>query len=331
MKKILIYRFSAMGDVIMLLPVIKGVLATNKEIEIYLLTRKYLFPFFDNIENLHLIEADLKKKHKGVKGIYRLYKEIKKQVKPDVVIDLHQVLRTYLLNLFFRLNGTPVTTFEKGSVEKKKQVKNKSKKELRSTITRYQLAFEKAGFKVELPSAPVLNQKVDEIRFEKNIDTNNHSYKLIGIAPFAQHVQKIWGLDKVEQLIQAIQQKITAKILLFGGGKNELQQLTQLANQFENVFVSANYYTLKEEIGVIGKLDAMISMDSANMHMSALCGIPTISIWGATHSSLGFAPYQQPKQNIIEYTGDKISCRPCSVYGNKKCIYNDVRLSLIHI
>ena len=171
----------------------------------------------------------------------------------------------------------------------------------------------------------MLKQLINEEKFIQSFGEINATTKLIGIAPFAQHAQKIWGLVKVEQLIKQIDQNFDAKVILFGGGVTELAQLSKLASQFNNVYVSGNHYKLAEEIGVIGKLDAMVSMDSANMHMAALCGIPTISIWGATHSSLGFAPYQQPKENIIEYTGDKIACRPCSVYGNKKCIYNDVR------
>ena len=314
-----------MGDVIMLLPVLKGVLESNKDLEIYLLTRKYLFPFFEGIKNLHLLEADLSDRHEGFRGIYRLFQDLKNEINPDEVIDLHQVLRTYLLNFFFKLKGTKVTKFDKGTLEKKIQVKKKSKQQLPNTIDRYQKAFEEIGLKFQLPNAPILKKKIDEENFTQNFGALTKETKLIGIAPFAQHKQKIWGVDKVEKLIVKIQQNYEAKIILFGGGLTEINRLSRLESKFENVFVSAQRYALDEEIGIIGHLDAMISMDSANMHIAALCGTPTISIWGGTHSALGFAPYQQPKENIIEYTGDKIACRPCSVYGNKKCIYNDVR------
>ena len=133
--------FRAMGDVIMLLPVLKGVLSANKDVELYLLTRKFLFPFFEGIENLHLIEADFKGKHKGTAGVHQLYKELKQSVNPDLVIDLHQVLRTYLLNFFFKLSGTKVCTFDKGSADKKQQVKQKSKDTLPNTVTRYKRAL----------------------------------------------------------------------------------------------------------------------------------------------------------------------------------------------
>jgi len=315
-----------MGDVIMTLPVLKGVLTANSNVEIYLLTRKYLFPFFEGIENLHLIEADLKNRHKGIKGLYRLFKEIRTEIKPDRVIDLHQVLRTYLLNIFFRISFTKVISFNKGSAEKKEQVRKKSRKQLPDTITRYREAFEKAGFKVTLPDAPVLQQKTDKVFFEENfgVITDNNT-KLIGIAPFAQHKQKIWGEKKVEKLITLIQENFNAKIFLFGGGKKEMDKLREIKEKFKNIFVSADFYTLDKEIGLIGALDLMVSMDSANMHIAALTGIPTISVWGGTHSSLGFAPYQQDKKNMIEYNGPKLTCRPCSVYGNKKCIYNTVK------
>jgi len=62
MTKLLVYRFSAMGDVILLLPVLKGVLDANTDVEIYLLTQPGFFPFFKNIDRLHLVGADLKAK-----------------------------------------------------------------------------------------------------------------------------------------------------------------------------------------------------------------------------------------------------------------------------
>ncbi len=63
----------------------------------------------------------------------------------------------------------------------------------------------------------------------------------------------------------------------------------------------------------------MISMDSANMHLASLLGVPTISIWGATHPDLGFRPYNQPPDHQIEAPEGALKCRPCSVYGGKPC------------
>jgi len=62
----------------------------------------------------------------------------------------------------------------------------------------------------------------------------------------------------------------------------------------------------------------MISMDSANMHIAALTGIHIVSIWGATHPYAGFTPYISNSRSHIVQNED-LSCRPCSVFGNKPC------------
>ncbi|RZL98110.1 MAG: glycosyl transferase family 1, partial [Pedobacter sp.] len=63
-------------------------------------------------------------------------------------------------------------------------------------------------------------------------------------------------------------------------------------------------------------LNVMISMDSANMHLASLQGIPVVSIWGGTHPFLGFYGWRQPLANAIQID---LPCRPSSVFGNKQC------------
>jgi len=319
MTKLLVYRFSAMGDVVLLLPVLKGALEANHDLEIYFLTQSGFFPVFQNIDRLNLIEADIKGKHQGFAGLFKLFLKIKREIKPDKVIDVHSVIRTITLDVLFWLTGHQVAIFEKGTVSKLKIVKSKLLVPLPNTIDRYKDAFINAGFPVNLPEPPVLQKSEDHLNYP---DLFNKSI-IIGIAPFAKHKQKIWGVSKVENLIDEINKSYDAKILLFGGGKSEFEILNKLSRKYSNCIVSADYFRFSEEIHVFSKLSIMISMDSANMHLASMAGIPTISIWGATHPALGFAPYKQPSENIIQYDGDKLSCRPCSVYGNKECIYSD--------
>lgn len=325
MKRILVYRFSAMGDVVMLLPVLKGLLDANHEIEIHLLTRSFLFPVFRGIDRLQLHEADLNGEHKGMNGLFRLYQHLKEDVKPEMVFDLHQVLRTYNLNLYFRWGGTPVFTFKKGQVEKRKAVLSKSHQYLPGTIERYSAVFRKAGLKINLPNPPLLNQASKKVALQKLGLETKEDLRLIGIAPFAKHPQKVWGVEKVEQLIRDLSSDQNHRFVLFGGGKEEISLLDQLAAKLPNTLVAAHFLKLEDELEVLPQLDVMLSMDSANMHLAAMAGIPVLSIWGATHPSLGFAPYAQAQDNQIQYDGPELNCRPCSVFGNKKCKFGDVR------
>jgi ADP-heptose:LPS heptosyltransferase len=319
MRKILIFRFSAMGDVVMLLPVVIGILDENKDVEIYLLTQKIFFPFFQSIERLVLLEADLKNRHRKIKGLFALYKEIKRTVKPDLVLDLHCVIRTTILDLFFFLSGFKVFRFDKGTFEKAKLIRSKNIFSLKSGVERYLDIFNKAGIHGSLPTGVLFNLAPRNI---DNIEVLNSDI-IIGIAPFAKHRQKVWGISKVKELIGRINEKYSCKILLFGGGSNEISELRNLAGEFDNCVVSSDYFNLAQEIGVVQSLSLMLSMDSANMHIAAMANVPTVSVWGATHPAFGFAPYSQPLENIIQYSGNEISCRPCSVYGAKPCQYGD--------
>lgn len=319
MTKILVYRFSAMGDVILLLPVLKGVLAANNDLEIYLLTQPNFFSIFRGIDRLHLVEADLKGHNNGFKGLFRLFKSLESTIKPDIVIDLHCVLRSYILDFFFRINGFRVINFRKGTFKKHQLIRTKLLNPLPNTIDRYAEAFLSAGFPVSLPEPPLFSPSILQVPFSDLLKKP----VWIGVAPFAKHAPKIWGIKKIESLLVELGKVHDANIILFGGGKSELDTLNLLAAKYANCIVSANHYKFHEEIDLITQLDVMISMDSANMHIASMAGIPTVSIWGATHPALGFAPYKQPAENIIQYPGDQLNCRPCSVYGNKKCIFSD--------
>ena len=64
----------------------------------------------------------------------------------------------------------------------------------------------------------------------------------------------------------------------------------------------------------------MVSMDSANMHLASLVDIPVVSIWGATHPYCGFKGWRQNDENIIQLP---LTCRPCSVFGDRPCHRGD--------
>ena len=217
MTKLLVYRFSAMGDVILLLPVLKGVLDANTDVEIYLLTQPGFFPFFKNIDRLHLVGADLKAKNKGILGLFSLFNQIRKEICPDKVIDAHCVLRTYILDFLFCISGYRVVSINKGTWSKKRIIKSKKISFLPTTVDRYSDTFFRAGYNVKLPSPSLYSQ----VSVPDNFSQVFNKPILIGIAPFAKHQQKIWGIEKVENLIKRLNQLYDVNVLLFGGGKAE--------------------------------------------------------------------------------------------------------------
>lgn len=77
---------------------------------------------------------------------------------------------------------------------------------------------------------------------------------------------------------------------------------------------------LDGELALISHLNVMVSMDSANMHLASLVGVPVVSVWGATHPFAGFMGWGQSMDNAVQLD---LPCRPCSIFGNKPCLRGD--------
>ena len=132
-------------------------------------------------------------------------------------------------------------------------------------------------------------------------------YKLIGIAPFAQYSEKTYPADKMQQVIQLLVKHEYVKIFLFGG-KNDVAALQQFTDIDKDKIQSlAGVMPFTEELNAIAQLDVMVSMDSANMHLASIYGVPVVSIWGGTHPYLGFYGWGQPLSNAVQV---QLDCRP---------------------
>lgn len=310
-KHILVIRLSAMGDVAMMVPVLRAFTEQYPEVKLTVLTRGFFRPFFRDLKNVEVFSADLKGKHQGVYGLYKLSRELK-HLGIDAVADLHNVLRTKILKFLFV--GLETIQIDKGRDDKKALVSGQKFTQLKTTVQRYVDVFEKLGFPVEVsnptfPKRKELNSKTLAIVHE------NRAFKWIGIAPFAAHEGKMYPLKMMEELIAELSKE--HQIILFGGGESEIQQLNILESKFGNVTNIAGMLTLEEELDVISNLDLMLSMDSGNGHLAAMLGIKVVTLWGVTHPFAGFAPFHQPNEFSLLANRSIYPLIPTSVYGNK--------------
>ncbi|MCP9765846.1 glycosyltransferase family 9 protein [Lacihabitans soyangensis] len=327
MKKIIIFRFSAMGDVALLLPVVLNAIIRNPDLKITIVTREKFKVFFDCNPNIDVFIADFDKKHKGFFGLFKLFQELN-NLSPDFVFDLHQNIRTQVLKFFFLFTRAKIFGFDKGRNEKKKLVKNQEFKQLSHVTERYYTVFKEAKL---VPKNSKIENLPEFFKFpsetEKKIENWLVKFKgrrLVGIAPFAQHKGKIWPIENYSSLIVLLSKEFPeCQIVLFGGGKQEKEILESLKNELPQIENLVGVFSLKEELALINRLDLMICGDSSNMHFAALSNIPVLSIWGSTHSFAGFGALFQPETNTIEISKEELSCRPCSVYGNKPCYRKD--------
>lgn len=329
LKKILILRFSAMGDVVLLVPVVRSLVAEHQDVEVTVVTRPKFAAFFQGIERVIVFEADVDHKFKGFFGIRQLFRALVLKKNYDVVIDVHDHLRTIILRNLFKLFGKRVIVFDKGRAEKKafSRKENKITTPLPHTVERYKAAFEKAGFQFKLLQPPYLiptdeSKKIIEAWFVKKELIKNE--KWIGLAPFAMHKSKIWPVANYPTVINAIIKETNAKFFLFGGGDEEIQYFEDLQLLFpNNTVMVAGRLKLPQEISLMTHLDLMVCVDSSNMHLATLTGTPVLSIWGGTHPDVGFGPFGQGKESILQISREELPCRPCSVYGKETCYRGD--------
>ncbi len=127
-------------------------------------------------------------------------------------------------------------------------------------------------------------------------------------------------MDKQEEVIAHFAKDPRVKVFLFGGGKNEESVLASWVNKYPSVTSLIGKLNMNTELILMSYLDAMVSMDSANMHLASLVNAPVVSVWGATHPYCGFMGWKQSPMNAVQVD---LPCRPCSVFGNKSCYRKD--------
>ena len=203
----------------------------------------------------------------------------------DMVADLHDVLRSKGLCRLMKLRGTRIERIDKGRAEKKMLTAPENKQRVQLKTTVERYREVFVRLGFDLPEIPLPSR----IRYPMSEAVARlagaHDGTWIGVSPFAQHEGKIYPLDKMREV------------------------MLRLAR-------------LGQEMELISNLDLMVSMDSSGLHMSSLVGLPVVSVWGATHPFAGFYGFGQDPALAVQVD---MPCRPCSVYGNKPCLFGDYR------
>ena len=332
MTHLLLLRFSAMGDVALLAPVVKAVADRYPDVRITVVTRPKFAVFFAQFPQVHVVEANVNGQHKGLAGLFRLFQELRKMDQVDLVVDANENLRSAVLKRLFRMAGVASVTIDKGRAGKKALTRkdDKIRQPLPHSIDRYAHLFGTAGFTVQPPASfsftprPSAETELAAFLERQQLTPEAQDDPWLGIAPFAQHLQKMWPFDRFKPLLEQLYSSQPVRVFLFGGGSQEIAQLETLRQCFPQAIIVAGQLSLAAELALMHQLDGMLCMDSGNMHLAALSGVRVLSIWGATHPDAGFGPWGQGNDAIIQVPTDVLTCRPCSVFGNLPCWRGDL-------
>ena len=317
----------------MTVPVVAALAQQYPEVRITVLSKDFVRPLFEGLApNVGFMGADLKKEYHGVKGLNTLYRRLTAK-NFTAIADLHDVLRSKYLRMRFDLGRYKVAHINKHRHGRRQLVsaRNKVLQQLPTAFENYVEVFAKLGYPLQLdsgfrmPAFPLSGdgkEPADNVVTRK-IETLTDGGPLIGIAPFAAHEGKIYPLNLMEKVIaQMTERHPTARLFFFGGGRKELAVFQRWVAQYPRCVVVGDHLRgLDQELALMQRLDVMISMDSANMHLASLVGLPVVSVWGATHPYAGFSGFGQRPENAVQLD---LPCRPCSIFGNKKCMRGDL-------
>lgn len=214
------------------------------------------------------------------------------------VADLHNVLRSWRIDLRMLLRGCRVRMMDKRRWERRAILKGK--KTSQPFTERYERVFQQLGFAMEKPVPIALEQ---------------HLKQGIGIAPFARYATKTYTIKQMHQVVRLLGEQ-GKQVYLFGARGAEARLLERWAEEMPHCTNLAGTLTLGEELQRMAQLECMVAMDSANGHMAALVGTRVVTLWGSTTPACGFLPFGQAASDQLLL---QLPCQPCSIAGCKTC------------
>ncbi len=289
--KILVIHTAFIGDIVLSTPLIQKIRDIYPDSEIDYLTLPGNKSIISNNSNLRdIILYDKKGTDRGIKGFFRMLKIVKNN-KYDLAIIPHRFIRSILLARMAgikKLVGFDVATGSFLLTDVRHYDMKKHEVERLLDLVDY------SGKRVPLGIYPSRedNEKIEEI-------LNGKKYRnLITVAPGSQRPEKIWPMEKYDELIKRLAENEENVIAVTGGKAEKSLQLKSLDT--ENVIDLRGEISLLEFAALLSKSDIIISNDSGPIHIGSAFEKPfIIGIFGPGKRGLGFFPWTE-RSNVIE-------------------------------
>ncbi len=316
--KILILRFSSIGDIILTTPVVRCIKTQYPDHEIHFLTKKeYGSILVDNpfIDHLHLLDNNLSD----------LSIQFKRE-KFDLVIDLHKNLRTRILKSKL---GCKSVAFDKINLQKWLMVNLKINKMPNIHIVeRYLKTVESIGVKPDQLGLDFFIPEKDEVPLNWLPKPHQEGYVAVSIG--GQHHTKKLPANRLIELCD----KINKPVVLLGGKEDApvAEEISAFFNRDnlsstdkENfkklnkktlIFNGCGKFNLNQSASLIRQSKCLFTHDTGLMHIGAALKKEIFSIWGNTIPEFGMYPY---KTKFTIFENKELGCRPCSKIGYNKC------------
>jgi ADP-heptose:LPS heptosyltransferase len=302
LPKILVIRFSSIGDIVLTTPIVRCIKQQIKGAELHYLTKKAFLPIVQdnpNIDKVYSIKSD----------INEVIEDLKKE-KYDFIVDLHHNLRTMQVKKALKAKSA---SFPKLNIEKWLAVNLKMNKLPNIHIVdRYFKTVESLGVKNDEAGLDYFIPKQDEVDINSLPQSHRNGY--IAFVIGAKHYTK----QLPDHKIISICKKINASIVLLGGIEDaeKAKHIEQAVG--DKIYNAVGKYNINQSASLIKQAKKVLTHDTGLMHIASAFKKDIISVWGNTIPAFGMYPYKPGAgSHIMEVKG--LSCRPCSKLGFKSC------------
>jgi ADP-heptose:LPS heptosyltransferase len=300
--KLLIVRFSSIGDIVLTTPVIRCLKQQLDQVEIHYLTKqKFRTILSENpyIDQLHTIEKSTNEITSKLKSLDF-----------DYIIDLHNNIRTRSLS--WKL-GVKTYRFPKLNIKKWLYVRFKINLLPNIHIVdRYFDAVKSLSIKNDFLPCDFYIKEKDQVNINQNFKINAYSY--VAFAVGAQFATKRLPNHKIREICK----KISLPIILLGGPE-DAQNGKEIQLGLSHVTNACGTFTLSQSASIVEQAKTVITHDTGLMHIASAFEKHIVSIWGNTTPAIGMYPYMPRKKDFSLHEVDNLSCRPCSKIGFKAC------------
>lgn len=300
--KILIIRFSSIGDIVLTSPVVRCLKQQLSSCELHYLTKVHF---------QQILEAN-----PAISKIYAIEKDVKEVIpalkaeKYDVIIDLHNNIRSRQISAALK---TKTYRYDKQRIKRFLLTQFKINLLNNHVVDRYFTAVTPLHVINDGKGLDYFIPEKDNVTMQQMPFTHLAGYCVIVVG--AKHFTKQIPMVKLEELCS----KIKIPILLMGGPDDVYMGL-QLENMYPFKISSAcGRYNINQAAAVIKRAKYVITPDTGMMHIAAAFNKRIISIWGGTEKRLGFTPYLMNNTTSVIIENNQLSCRPCHKHGLDKC------------
>lgn len=313
-RKILLIRFSSLGDIIMTTAMIRCVRLAYPNAQIDMIVRA---DFLDLIrDNPHLNAKIGLDRRSGFRGLVALYHRIQSE-RYDLIYDAHRSLRTLFMMPFLRARHKAY--FAKHYLRRNLSLVFKLPwlKGMGRFLERYITPLHKYGVRYDGLGPEMFTSIEKDEAVQKKMPLPGPKDAIwVGLIPSAQWPGKRWPIRHFRSTVEKIVEGTNWKVFVFGGKSDGFCHEIVSGLPADRVVNGQGKLSISETASILKKCRFVIANDTGLMHMADALNVPQVLIFGPTSADLGCLPFH-PLTQIAERS---LWCRPCSKNGEAPCI-----------